>query len=754
MGFSDGGNDRVLEFAPPFTIGKSASVVLGQKDFTSWQVLNGTNPRSLYHPQGLAFDKEGNLWVADGASNRILEFEPPFKTGQVPSLVLGQKDFGIGDYPQSDTSQLMYYPEGIAFDPDGNLWVADTNNKLLEFKHPFSNGQDAALTLGNITQNSGVTASTINSPLGIAFDKDGNLWVADSGSYRILRFNAPFSDNQDASLVLGHQDFTTGGEGVASGASSFRDPYGITFDSQGNLWVADSGNNRVLEFVPPFTNDQNASLLLGQTSFNAGAIDSAGHTINSLYQPHGMAFDKYGNLWVVDSANNRILAYKSNQSTNSQIVFPDSNLNSSQSKNANLPNAYEQAANQMVECSKKLGISSDNQTAINLVLGSSEFKSQVQGYDYKPNGIANSFHLCTLDTVEAVYSLYDKDGKYVKSLYVSIDPSLTKILGIREEAGGAQYGGVSAGLASTQPILSPLKQFKSGIAANDIKCEQGLQLVIKAEDGSPSCVKPQTVQKLVEHRWGWAMQAIDSIKPLRPNRIIGLENDTGVATLGNQTYYFETPNYTETAYVSHVQVSFHDVVFTLFPSGFRGGLPDNGCGGQYYWTDAKFSDGTSELLHIFPITSMSQQCLALPEPTHFSTHTNPQAGLTFYDGKMKLLVSMEEATDDKAYLSQTVDEWKNKTPEQLDAYYKKYKDTFYTELGSFLIKNEMKKELERQKIQNINNDFKVFPGMTLDSLPPHISYDAVVNATDGNSYLLLGGVFANKIESLKITKLV
>jgi hypothetical protein len=111
-------------------------------------------------------------------------------------------------------------------------------------------------------------------------------------------------------------------------------------------------------------------------------------------------------------------------------------------------------------------------------------------------------------------------------------------------------------------------------------------------------------------------------------------------------------------------------------------------------------------------------------------------------------------SNDTTYLSQTVDEWKSKTPEQLNVYYKKYKDTFYDELGSFLIKDEMKKELERQNIQNMHDDFTVFPGITLDSLPPHISYDAVVNATDGNSYLLLGGVFENKIDSLKITKLV
>ncbi|HEU5488604.1 MAG TPA: hypothetical protein VFV16_07260, partial [Candidatus Nitrosotalea sp.] len=308
-----------------------------------------------------------------------------------------------------------------------------------------------------------------------------------------------------------------------------------------------------------------------------------------------------------------------------------------------------------------------------------------------------------------------------------------------------------------------------------VKCGPGLQLVIKTKDGSPACARPQTAQKLVERKWGWAMQPIDSIKPL-PNRIMGLEDNTGIVTFGNQNYYFVTPNYTDTAYSNPVQVSFHDVVFTLFPPGFRGGLPTGDCGndgtvgkivsggGSYYWADAKFSDGIQELLHMF---ADSNPCPIYPKQTMFSNHTNPQAGLTFYDGKMKLLVSTDnqispstnytesKVADDATYMSQTVDEWKSKTPEQLRAYYEKYKDAFYDQLGSFLIKDEMKKELAKQKIQNIHDDFQVFPGMTLDSLPPHISYDAVVNATDGNSYLLLGGVFANQIESSpKIIKLV
>lgn len=121
--------------------------------------------------------------------------------------------------------------------------------------------------------------------------------------------------------------------------------------------------------------------------------------------------------------------------------------------------------------------------------------------------------------------------------------------------------------------------------------------------------------------------------------IAGLEQDTGIVTLENQTYYFETPNYDETAYVDQIQISFYDVIFTLFPSGTgRGGLPTNGCGGMYLWTDVMFSDNTNELLRIFVD---AEPCIPDSIPTMLSNHTNPQAVLMFYDEKMKLLVSTD-----------------------------------------------------------------------------------------------------------------
>ena len=245
-----------------------------------------------------------------------------------------------------------------------------------------------------------------------------------------------------------------------------------------------------------------------------------------------------------------------------------------------------------------------------------------------------------------------QSGNYVAAIVIDNKTRLSMNFEVKNDSG----------ITTQKPILSPLKQFKSGVNPYSVNCRQDFLLVIKSEDNSPACVKPQTAQKLVERGWGWAMQTMDSLKPLQSKRITGLENDTGIVTLGNQTYYFETPNYTDTAYYNPVRISFHDVVFTLFPSGFRGGLPtDTGCegtitgilsgSGSYYWTDAKFPDGIHELLHIFAYSKLS--CPVHSIPTYFSTHTNPQAGLTFYDGKMKLLVSTDNQTSSalRLYLS-------------------------------------------------------------------------------------------------------
>ncbi len=131
-----------------------------------------------------------------------------------------------------------------------------------------------------------------------------------------------------------------------------------------------------------------------------------------------------------------------------------------------------------------------------------------------------------------------------------------------------------------------------------------------------------------------------------------LGNEIGIMAIGNETYYFDALNDTITAYHHEpVQISFHDVVFTLFPGLFSGGPPGS-CGGSNFGADTKFPDGIHELLGIFV---QGMPCLGNSTPTNFSIHANPQAGLTFYDGKMKLLVSTKNTFESSTRLNSVVD---------------------------------------------------------------------------------------------------
>src|ERR1019366_6191132 len=82
---------------------------------------------------------------------------------------------------------------------------------------------------------------------GLAFDGSGNLWVVDSANYRILEYVPPFATGMNASLVIGQANFTSNGFATTSTGLNFS--YFIAFDNSGDLWLTDTDNNRVLKFV-------------------------------------------------------------------------------------------------------------------------------------------------------------------------------------------------------------------------------------------------------------------------------------------------------------------------------------------------------------------------------------------------------------------------------------------------------------------------------------------------------------------------
>lgn len=297
---SDSQNNRVLEFVPPLFNGENASLVLGQENFSSYG-CGAPTPSSVCDPQGLAFDKSGDLFVADNGNNRVLEFKPPFIDGESASITLGKGQ-------KETTSSSLYSPTGITFDSSNDLWVADEgDDRVLEFTNPIFNNEIASLVIGQpnfVSNSSGANQTGLDSPDQVAFDNLGDLWVSDSSNSRVLEFSSPLKTGESASVVIGQPNFTTTLQGPTQSVISV--PSGLAFDTSGNLWIADTFNGRVLKFDPPFVNGENASLVIGKNDFNSSASLP---TQSQLSGPEGVAFDSSGNLWVLDTASNRALEF-------------------------------------------------------------------------------------------------------------------------------------------------------------------------------------------------------------------------------------------------------------------------------------------------------------------------------------------------------------------------------------------------------------------------------------------------------------
>lgn len=281
---ADCDNNRVVEYMAPFSNGMSASLVLGEPDMNT--STGGASATTLYCPSGLAFDSQGNLWVSDYDNSRIVEFKAPLTSGMAASVALGQTDLNSSTCNTTATG-LCYPWEGIAFDGKGNLFVADYENcRIVEYEPPFSTGMAASIAIGQTDLNSsncGTTASMLDSPLGLAFDANGNLWTGDYINNRVLEFTGPsFATGMSASLVIGQADLTSSASSTT--ASGLWDPYDVSFDSKGNLYVADYYNSRTLMFSAPFSSGMNATKVLGAPDF---VTDSCGATSTTVCYPNG-----------------------------------------------------------------------------------------------------------------------------------------------------------------------------------------------------------------------------------------------------------------------------------------------------------------------------------------------------------------------------------------------------------------------------------------------------------------------------------
>ena len=220
-----------------------------------------------------------------------------FASGQPAAIVIGFSNFTTNNASIPPTQTSLYSPGSIAFDPSGNLWVADaSDSRVLEFKSPFSSGEAASIVLGfsdfGVSAPSSPNSTDLFAPDGIAFDSSGNLWVADSTFNRVVEFKAPFSDGENESIVIGQPTFTAeSGVDAIANATLLNAPTGLAFDPSGNLWVSDDVWNRVLEFKAPLTTFEAASTVIGQTNFTSGVQDIPGCPQNcaALTSPNSLS---------------------------------------------------------------------------------------------------------------------------------------------------------------------------------------------------------------------------------------------------------------------------------------------------------------------------------------------------------------------------------------------------------------------------------------------------------------------------------
>ena len=322
-----------------------ASAAYGPPTFSFAFGSEGTGAGQFETPEdGIAFDKEGNVWISDSNNNRVQKFN---SKGEYLTQF---GSFGSGN-------GQLHYPRDIAIDATGNLWVVDSYNDRVQ---KFNSKGEFLLKFGEAGKGNG----QLEQPGGIALGAEGSIWVADSSNKRVQKFNSKgeyvsqfgssgkgngqFESLGDVDIdASGNllvadtgnnrvQKFNSKGEYVSqfgtkgTGNGQFQGPRGLALDLQGRIWVADRLNRRVQAFSP--TGEYLTQF--GKEGTGNGQFKSS---------PTGLAFDRKGDLWVGDTGNDRIQVFtrlwRLNGKTLSELGVKEATLVSSGTFTIEIPSS-------------------------------------------------------------------------------------------------------------------------------------------------------------------------------------------------------------------------------------------------------------------------------------------------------------------------------------------------------------------------------------------------------------------------------
>ncbi len=251
----------------------------------------------LSFPTAVIIDTFGNLFISDGGNNRIRKVDA--STGIISTVAgNGMGTFSGDGLPATDAS--IYNPQDICLDKLGNMYIADFwNNRVRKVS---ATGIISTIAGGGIGlgENGPATSAQLVSPSCVAVDDSGNIYVGEESSSSLSNRVRKINSAGVITTIAGNGSFTYAGDGIPATAASIS-PIKITFDTSGQLYIADDVNRRVYKI------DHSGIIHLvagnGATGFTGeGGVATAA----SIHYPSGVAFDPCGNLYIPDVNNRRI----------------------------------------------------------------------------------------------------------------------------------------------------------------------------------------------------------------------------------------------------------------------------------------------------------------------------------------------------------------------------------------------------------------------------------------------------------------
>ena len=249
---------------------------------------------AMNSPYSVALDSSGNIFIADYGNNRIRRVD---NTSGNISTIAGTNNIGFAGDGSAAANAILHLPTGVALDSSGNVYFADSlNNRIRKI---------AGTTISTVAGNGGVSSSgdgfpassaQLNTPLGVAVDAAGNLYIADSLNNAIRKVSA----SGVMSTFAGNSVPGSSGDGGAPTAAQLNGPRGVAVDAAGNVYVADTLNHKVRIIAGGVINTFAGSGTAGFSGDGAAAASAA------LNAPFGVAVDGAGNVYIAEFGNNRV----------------------------------------------------------------------------------------------------------------------------------------------------------------------------------------------------------------------------------------------------------------------------------------------------------------------------------------------------------------------------------------------------------------------------------------------------------------